>query len=290
MPRLRDGVIKRGASWSYVIRVPDPATGVTKPRWVGGFATEQDAKAARDEARVKARRGEYVNRSTSTVADYLAEWAEAHAAAGETQDAGRIPARHRPLHRPAHRPDAAAGPAPGRHLHAVPRSIRARRPRWTAALGHDHLPHPPHLAQGAGRRCRRRSSARRQSGRHGRNGQGVRAPNPGKYGLSSTSASSSPQPARTGYSPSTAWPPTPEPAAANCCTCAGPPSIWTQPTSPSAAPLPSSADDELKAARRAAGPAPSAWTATPWPSCGSTGVGRPRNGLPPDQPGPIPEA
>lgn len=81
MPRLRDGVIKRGASWSYVIRVPDPATGVTRPRWVGGFATEQDAKAARDEARVIARRGEYVNRSTSTVAHYLAEWAEAHAAA-----------------------------------------------------------------------------------------------------------------------------------------------------------------------------------------------------------------
>ncbi len=81
MPRLRDGVIKRGASWYYVIRVPDPATGVTRPRWVGGFATEQDAKAARDDARVRARRGEYVNRSTSTVADYLAEWADAHAAA-----------------------------------------------------------------------------------------------------------------------------------------------------------------------------------------------------------------
>jgi integrase len=79
VPRLRDGVIKRGASWSYVIRVPDPATGVNKPRWVGGFATEDDAKAARDEARVRARRGEYVNRSVSTVADYLAEWAEAHA-------------------------------------------------------------------------------------------------------------------------------------------------------------------------------------------------------------------
>ena len=79
MPRLRDGVIKRGGSWSYVIRVPDPATGVTKPKWVGGFATEEDAKAARDEARVRARRGEYVNRSASTVADYLAEWVEAHA-------------------------------------------------------------------------------------------------------------------------------------------------------------------------------------------------------------------
>ena len=33
-----------------------------------------------NEARVRARRGEYVTRSTSTVADYLAEWAEAHAA------------------------------------------------------------------------------------------------------------------------------------------------------------------------------------------------------------------
>src|ERR1700749_3475280 len=69
MPKLRDGVIQRGGSWSYVIRVPDPATGVSKPKWVGGFDTEEDAKAARDEARVRARRGEYVNRSRSTVAD-----------------------------------------------------------------------------------------------------------------------------------------------------------------------------------------------------------------------------
>ena len=79
MSRLRDGVIKRGQSWSYVIRVPDPATGVTKPRWVGGFKSEEEAKSARDEARVAARRGEYVNRSTLTVADYLAEWLVAHA-------------------------------------------------------------------------------------------------------------------------------------------------------------------------------------------------------------------
>jgi integrase len=62
-----------------VIRIPDPATGVTKPKWVGGFESEEDAKAARDEGRVRARRGEYVNRSTSTVAGYLAEWVETHA-------------------------------------------------------------------------------------------------------------------------------------------------------------------------------------------------------------------
>jgi integrase len=81
MPRLRDGVIKRGGSWSYVIRVPDAATGVSKPRWVGGFDTEEAAKAARDEARVRARNGQYVSRSTCTVADYLAEWLAAHAVA-----------------------------------------------------------------------------------------------------------------------------------------------------------------------------------------------------------------
>src|SRR5262252_8552088 len=79
MPKLRDCVIQRGGSWSYVIRVPDPATGVSKPRWVGGFHTEEDAKAAPEEARVPARSGEYVNPSTSTVAGYLAEWVEAHA-------------------------------------------------------------------------------------------------------------------------------------------------------------------------------------------------------------------
>ena len=31
--KLRDGVMKRGRSWSYVIRVKDPETGVSKPRW-----------------------------------------------------------------------------------------------------------------------------------------------------------------------------------------------------------------------------------------------------------------
>jgi integrase len=51
-PKLRDGVMKRGRSWSYVIRVSDPSTGASKPKWVGGFQTEEAAKAARDEARM----------------------------------------------------------------------------------------------------------------------------------------------------------------------------------------------------------------------------------------------
>lgn len=75
---LRDGVIRRGQTWSYVIRVTDPS-GANRPRWVGGFPTEASAKAARDEARVVARRGEFVDRSRLTVEAYLREWLVSHA-------------------------------------------------------------------------------------------------------------------------------------------------------------------------------------------------------------------
>ena len=78
-PKLRDGVMKRGSTWSYVIRVKDPETGVSKPRWVGGFATEEEAKAARDESRVKARRGEYIDRNRVSVTAYLDDWIDSHA-------------------------------------------------------------------------------------------------------------------------------------------------------------------------------------------------------------------
>ena len=76
--KLRDGVVKRGGSWSYVVRVTHPDTGASRPRWVGGFPTERAAKAARDEARVAGRRGEYVDRSSMTVASYLREWLETY--------------------------------------------------------------------------------------------------------------------------------------------------------------------------------------------------------------------
>jgi integrase len=71
--------MKRGATWSYVIRVKDTETGISKPRWVGGYVTEQEAKAARDEARVKVHRGEYIDRNRITVAAYLDDWIDSHA-------------------------------------------------------------------------------------------------------------------------------------------------------------------------------------------------------------------
>jgi integrase len=76
--KLRSGVMKRGRTWSYVVRIKDPQTGVSRPRWVGGFATEDEAKAARNEARVMARRGEYIGRNQITVAAYLDEWIDTH--------------------------------------------------------------------------------------------------------------------------------------------------------------------------------------------------------------------
>ena len=79
MMAVRDGVTKRGSTWSYVIRVHDPETGLSKPRWVGGFASEKAAKAARDEARVKARTGQYIDRNRITVSSYLDQWLAAHA-------------------------------------------------------------------------------------------------------------------------------------------------------------------------------------------------------------------
>jgi integrase len=78
MGTLRDGVMKRGKTWSYVIRVVNPDSGLSHPKWVGGFADEASAKGARDEARVAARRGEYVDRNAITVEAYLADWLAAH--------------------------------------------------------------------------------------------------------------------------------------------------------------------------------------------------------------------
>ncbi|HET7477077.1 MAG TPA: tyrosine-type recombinase/integrase [Dermatophilaceae bacterium] len=53
--------------------------GVSKPRWVGGFPTEASAKRARDEARIAASKGDFVDRSTVTVAEYLHRWLSVHA-------------------------------------------------------------------------------------------------------------------------------------------------------------------------------------------------------------------
>lgn len=68
-PGLRDGVTKRGRARSYVIGVEGPETAEGKPGWVSGFAVEDEAEAARDEARVSAQRGERSARRTLSSAN-----------------------------------------------------------------------------------------------------------------------------------------------------------------------------------------------------------------------------
>jgi integrase len=77
---VRDGIEKRGGTWTYVVRVRDPQTGHMKDAWVGGFATEHEAKVARNAARTAADQGTAVAATRITVREYLEEWLEASAA------------------------------------------------------------------------------------------------------------------------------------------------------------------------------------------------------------------
>lgn len=78
---MRGGVIKRGDGprpYSYVVRELDPATGRKKPRWVSGFATQREAKAALAEAQTAQNQGTYVAPRNITVGEWLDTWIEGH--------------------------------------------------------------------------------------------------------------------------------------------------------------------------------------------------------------------
>lgn len=71
--KMRSGVIKRGSTWSYVLRVAD-GTGVSKQKWVGGFSTEREAKLARAKALTDLDKGKFAAPSKVTVAVYFSQW------------------------------------------------------------------------------------------------------------------------------------------------------------------------------------------------------------------------
>ena len=77
--QVKNGIVFSGKSWSYVIRVPDPITGKTKPVWFGGFDTAINAKLARDKARVAVGQRDYIAPTKLTVGEYLTAWIDAHA-------------------------------------------------------------------------------------------------------------------------------------------------------------------------------------------------------------------
>jgi integrase len=72
----KDGIAKRGSSYSYIVRVKDPETGISKQKWISGFATKEEARSARDKARTEARTGLFVSPTKVTVKEHFEAWWE----------------------------------------------------------------------------------------------------------------------------------------------------------------------------------------------------------------------
>ncbi len=71
-----NGLYKRGNTWSYVVNVPDPITGKKKQMWRGGFASEEEAKQARENIKAEIQLGIHKEPSKLTVEEYLLDWFE----------------------------------------------------------------------------------------------------------------------------------------------------------------------------------------------------------------------
>lgn len=75
---MRGSVVKKGTKWYVKIELdPDPATGRRRQKWHSGFANKREAERARVDLLAKFDRGEYVEPSHQTVADYFADWLKA---------------------------------------------------------------------------------------------------------------------------------------------------------------------------------------------------------------------
>jgi len=71
-------VLKKGDRWYVKIELdPDPATGRRRQKWHSGFRTRRDAERARIDLLSRLDRGEYVEPSRQTVAEFFADWLKA---------------------------------------------------------------------------------------------------------------------------------------------------------------------------------------------------------------------
>lgn len=71
--KMKDGLVKRGEKWAYVVSEVDPDTGRKKPKWYSGFDSREDARVVRDAARDRANKG-HVAASRQLLGEYLDEW------------------------------------------------------------------------------------------------------------------------------------------------------------------------------------------------------------------------
>ena len=77
---MRGSVVKKGTRWYVKIELdPDPSTGQRRQKWHSGYNTKREAERARIDLLSKFDRGEYVEPSHQTVADYHRRLAELQA-------------------------------------------------------------------------------------------------------------------------------------------------------------------------------------------------------------------
>ena len=75
---MRGSVVKKGTRWYVKIELdPDPSTGQRRQKWHSGYNTKREAERARIDLLSTFDRGEYVEPSHQTVADYFADWLKA---------------------------------------------------------------------------------------------------------------------------------------------------------------------------------------------------------------------
>lgn len=68
---MRGGLVQRGSTWSYVVRVRDPETGRSRLVKKGGYRTRAEAATARAEAQSAVAKGNFVRPGRQTLADFI---------------------------------------------------------------------------------------------------------------------------------------------------------------------------------------------------------------------------
>jgi hypothetical protein len=104
--------VERGMeAGSMVVRHPGygHTDGVSESEWAGGFATEAEAKEARDSAHVASRQAVYFDKGRITVMQYLDELARRSCRADKAGDACDVSVSREALRGNAHRAHAAKG-------------------------------------------------------------------------------------------------------------------------------------------------------------------------------------
>lgn len=75
---MRGSVVRKGARYFVKFELdPDPLTGKRRQKWHSGFNTKREAEKARVDLLSKFDRGEFVEPTQQTLADYLTEWLKA---------------------------------------------------------------------------------------------------------------------------------------------------------------------------------------------------------------------